>query len=197
MANPLFPTFDKRITDATDHIIQHQVIPWAFLKAGPKFSVKRFDGREISYQGVSYEGSPESVFWNGYIEPFLEALAIEEISRATSLSKERNLDLKEVLPQVEGLLISASYEVFDKMAAVDQKLRGKGFPESVPIRSTESEIGRMRSFISSHAKAELEMWKPKSRLQRLYEENTFLTWLIGAIFALTSLIFTAIKIFSP
>jgi hypothetical protein len=58
MTTPLYPTFQKRITDAVEGLLTRQVTPWFFLTAGPPFRIKSFDGREIAYQGLAFEGSP-------------------------------------------------------------------------------------------------------------------------------------------
>ena len=57
MTTPLYPTFCKRIDDTVDQLIQNQVTPWSFLTAGPPFRIKKFDGKEIAYQGIGFEGS--------------------------------------------------------------------------------------------------------------------------------------------
>src|SRR5205807_290395 len=106
MTTPLYPTFDKRISDGVRLLIQKQVTPWAFLTAGPPFHVKYFDGKEIHYQGIAFEGSPVHVFWGRYIEPFLEHLCTTEIAAAVAMAKERDVDGKHLLPEVQGLLKS-------------------------------------------------------------------------------------------
>ena len=187
MTTPLYPTFRKRIEDATERIVRDQVIPWVFLTAGPRFKVKQFSGREISYQGVGFEGSPENVFWGRYIDPFLEALAVEEINFAVSSAKERGVDACLLLPEVQGLLVAAVQKVFREMAEIDQRLRGQGYPEKIQLRSTESEVTRLREFIDERIKCELVMWKPKWRIEGWYERNKFLVWLIGTIVAVAGL----------
>jgi hypothetical protein len=62
MATPLFPTFRKRVDDAFEQLIKQQVTPWYFMKAGPPFRIKSFDGREIAYRGIGFEGLPEKSF---------------------------------------------------------------------------------------------------------------------------------------
>jgi hypothetical protein len=108
MTTPLYPTFRKRIDDAAEQLIQQQVTPWFFLASGHPFRVKKFDGQEISYEGIGFEGSPRDVFWSRYIDPFLEALATHEITTAVSMARERSIDARSLLPEVQRLLIEAS-----------------------------------------------------------------------------------------
>lgn len=148
MASPLRPIFEKRIDDATHRIVEHQVMPWVFLNAGPKFSVRRFDGSEIAFHGVDFEGAPRAAFWDGYITPFLEALVTEEIDHAVALATERKVDLQQLLPEVENLLLSAIRKVLERMAKLDRGMRAEGHPEEVELRSVDAESDRMRDFVA-------------------------------------------------
>lgn len=187
MPSPLLPTFEKRISDATDQILHQQVNPWLFISNG--LSVKRADGRSISLgPGIMFEGSPRQVFWSRYIEPFLENMAIAEMSAASAAAKERDVDASVLIPEVQGLLLSATSKVLSRMADVDRRLRGNGFPDRINLRNTQSEYALIAEFIDRHAQAELNMWRPKSIYQQWYEENKFWVWALpiiaGAIYAL-------------
>lgn len=187
MTTPLYPIFRKRIKDGTEQIIQDQVMPWALLTAGPPFKVKQFSGREISYQGIGFEGSPRKVFWSRYIDPFLEAFAIEEIDIAVSSAKERRVDAKLLLPEVQNLLIDAVQKIFLEMAEIDRRLLGNGHPENMPLRSVEREVSQLRTFIEEYIRSELAMWKPRSAAEEWYERNKFWVWLAGISVAVAGL----------
>lgn len=187
MTTPLYPIFRKRIDDATEQIIRDHVAPWAFLTAGPPFKVQQFSGREISYQGISFEGSPRIVFWGRYIDPFLEALAINEIDFAVSSAKERRVNATLLLPEVQDLLIAAIQRTFQEMTEIDRHLLGKGHPESVPLRSIEGEVSQLSAFVKERIRSELAMWKPKSALEEWYDRNKFLVWLVGIVVAVAGL----------
>lgn len=187
MTTPLYPTFKKRIGDATEQLIQKQVTPWFFLNSGRPFRVKKFDGREIAYEGIGFEGSPSDVFWSRYIDPFLEALVVTEITTAVSLARERGVDARLLLPEIQQLLNAASRKVLSKMAEVDRRLRGKGFPEKAVVRSVEWESKCMSDFIEEHITSELAMWKPKSKAEEWYERNKFWVWVAGILVAIAGL----------
>lgn len=159
MSTPLYPTFRKRVDDVLEQLIKQQVTPWAFMTAGPPFSIKSFDGREIAYQGIAFAGSPREVFWSRYIEPFLEQLCISEIEAAVSMAREKGVDVRFLLPELQGLLSSGFRKVYERMADVDRGLRGKGFPNSVTLRSVEPEIQHMDKFLDERILAEVEMWR--------------------------------------
>lgn len=181
MTTPLYPTFRKRADDAVEQVIKQQVTPWSFLTAGPPFRVKTFDGRQIAYEGVGFEGSPSTVFWSRYIEPFLEDLCISEITAAVSMAKERGVDARLLLPEVQVLLSAGFRKVYAHMADVDRRLRGKGFPDKVGLRSIDREVSAMTRFLDERVRAELAMWKPKSPVESWYERNKFWVWVIGLL----------------
>jgi hypothetical protein len=176
MTTPLYPTFRKRIDDALHLLIQNQVTPWSFLTAGPPFNSKYFDGKGIHYQGIGFEGSPRDVFWGRYIEPYLEHLCVTEIASAVAMAKEKQVDGRALLTEIQGLLKSGTYKIFERMAEVDQRLLGKGCPNTVHRRPIENEQARMSQFIDEHIQAELLMWKSKSTLEQWYERNKFWVW---------------------
>lgn len=184
MTTPLYPTFRKRAHDAFDELIKQQVIPWSFLTAGPPFHIKKFDGREIAYQGIGFEGSPRGVFWSRYIEPFLEDICISEIMSAVSMATERGVDGRLLLRELQELLSAGCLRVYKHMADVDRRLRGKGFPKNTPLRPIEREVHQMTQFIDERISSELAMWKPKPRYEVWYARNKFLVWAIGVLLAL-------------
>ncbi|WP_431049673.1 hypothetical protein [Roseateles sp. L2-2] len=185
MTTPLYPTFEKRIDDATTRIVTRQVEPWLFMNQG--LAVQRHDGRTIAYSGVHFDGSPRMVFWGGYIEPFLQDLVLQELKEARTLAKEREVNGSEVLVEVKGLLTSALHRVFAKMADVDQRLRGGGYPSQVQLRPVEKELAQVQAFLDRHVQAELEMWKPRPSYEAWYDRNKFLIWAAGTFLTVVGL----------
>ncbi|TOL77222.1 hypothetical protein CGH89_25185, partial [Vibrio parahaemolyticus] len=53
------------------------VVKWSFISVGPPFETQKYDGTPIRYQGIKFAGSPQQVFWCGYIEPYLENHSLE------------------------------------------------------------------------------------------------------------------------
>lgn len=187
MTSPLYPTFRKRVDDATEQIIKQQVTPWSFLTAGPPFRVKMFDGKQIAYEGVGFEGSPRTVFWSRYIEPFLEDLCVSEIEAAVTMAKERGVDARQLLPELQNQLSAGCRRVYASMADVDRRLRGKGFPDKVALKSVDSEVATIVQFIEERVRAELAMWMPRSRVELWYERNKFWVWAIGILVSILGL----------
>ena len=171
MTTPLYPSFEKRIDDAAIRLLREQVDPWAFFNAGYPVRLTTCDGRKVDLQGGGFEGSPRQVFWSRYIEPCIENLAVQEIREAVAAAHKRGVDARRLLPEVQGLLLSATAKIFQRMAEIDQRLRGKGFPQNVGRRSVEQEVAAVREFIEKHVRAELEMWSLDPGVQPAAKER--------------------------
>lgn len=161
MPTPLYPISEKRVADAVEQLLQKQVTPWAFFGSGKPFRVHKFDGSEIPYQVIEFEGSPREVFWSRYIDPFLEDLSVREIDAAVKMADERGVDAKLLLSEVQSLLLKSTRIVFDRMAEIDRRLIGKGYPNNVPLRPVENEVRGMAQFIEKRIAAEIAMWRSK------------------------------------
>jgi hypothetical protein len=136
------------------------------MTAGPTFRVKRFDGREIVCGGISFDGSPRAVFWDGYIEPFLEHLCVGEIGAAVTMAKEREVDGILLLPEIYDLLLVGIKKIYTRMADIDRRLRGGGYPDRVTLRPIEDKVQRMEVFVGDRILAELNMWQARESSQR-------------------------------
>jgi hypothetical protein len=99
-------------------------------------------------------------------------LVVRKLANAVELCQERHVDARAVLPEVQGLLLSGCTKVFIRMAEVDRRLRGKGFPTSVPLRPIENELNQITAFIQTHVSAELELWGSISFASKPSETET-------------------------
>jgi hypothetical protein len=183
MCTPLFPTFEKRIKDAVGNLIQQQVTPWSFLMTTNGLKTKYFNGKDISYRGVGFEGSPRRVFWSsGYIDPYLENLCINEISAAVKLANDREVDIKLLLLEVQALLNAGIGYVYSNMAKVDRGLRGRGDPNSVPLQNVDNRIQFIKRFLERHIQAEISMIRPKSTVDKSNDSKTERNFSVQSIY---------------
>jgi len=111
----------------------------------------------------------------------MEEICITEIDAAVEMAKARNVDAKQLLPEVRDLLLAGIHKTFSRMAEYDQRLRGKGFPQSVDLRHTDKEYAVMADFVETRIRSELRMWNPKTTLQVWFEDNKVIVWIIGVI----------------
>lgn len=190
MATPLYSLIEKLVEDSWVVLDREHITPWAFMTAGPLFKCTDFYGRQISYQGVEFEGSPQDVFWGRYIEPFLENIIEQVVTETLRLSEVKGQNPKLPLLEASSLLKLLIHRAYRRMADIDRRLRGKGYPERVPLRITDSEIAGMERFLDRRINAELAMLKPWHRVNQFYKEHKFLIWLIGILITI------AIKFFA-
>lgn len=195
MTTPLYPLFQKRTSDFADLLIQNQVTPWAFLNSGRPVKLKKFDGKEIHYRGLEFEGSPAVVFWGRYIEPFLEHHCLGEISAAVTMAKDREVDGALLLGEIRNILRSGCKRVYDRMADIDRNLRGMGFPDKVRRRPIDREFNVMTEFIDTHVNAELAMWKQRSAIESWISRNKTLLGVMATIAAILGALAAIAKAF--
>jgi hypothetical protein len=153
--SPLWPIMEKFVRDECEKLDRVQITPWAFLKSGPPMRVRDFHGREICYQGVGFEGSPRTVFWSRYIEPFLEDITFRAVDYALKLSAEKGVNPQWVLTEVQGLLHSYTRKTLERMSDIDARLRKPTLLGSTARRSIDRERGGMERFIDARINAEL------------------------------------------
>ena len=136
---------------------------------------------ETSNRQIPWESS--SLMGNFYFIPSLEIRSLN----SGSFGIERKVDAKELLSEMKGLFLAGIGKTFSEMAKLDQRLLGKGFPEKIPLRSIEKERNNMVNFIDIRIQSELELWRPKSKLETWYLHNKSIIWLVGIVLTVIGL----------
>jgi hypothetical protein len=191
--SPLWPLLQKFTADEFAKLDRAQITPWAFLKAGPPMRVKDFYGHEISYRGIGFEGSPRTVFWSRYIEPFLEDISYRGVDLALRLSKEKGIDPQKPLKEIQGLLNGLTRKSFNRMADIDRRLRGNGFVTDLALRSIDREQQAMEQFIDARVSAEQSVAQvvPASKWKALnvwFREHPLVGWSVTVTLGVVSLL---------
>ncbi|HEC15041.1 MAG TPA: hypothetical protein ENI99_00480 [Sedimenticola sp.] len=184
---PLFVTIQKNIKDDFHLLDINQIEPWVFFNSGKPMRVKKHDGKQISYEGGGFEGSPQDVFWGKYIEPFIEEIAVKQVNSAVELSKSKNINGVNVLKEAEMLLYGEISKVFSKMAKIEQRLLGKGYPEKVKARDVQPYISASSEFVKALVQSEISMWSTKPWYELWYEKNKFIIWAAGVFLTMVGL----------
>ena len=148
----LYPISQERVKEL-DRIISDKLMKWRMFHAKWKLHVTDFYRKEINYEGVKYEGSPQLVFWSNFTEPFLENCITDILNKTYRECQNRNLNPDEYLKEASDLLKALTRKVFKEMSRVDQVLRGNGYPDSVKPREVTGKIAKMDQFINAHLKA--------------------------------------------
>jgi hypothetical protein len=178
-----------------ERLEREKITPWAFFRTDKGVRLTDFFGKQVSYigGGLEFEGSPREYFWNGFIQPFLNDIVSRNFSATEDFCRKKGLDWKLPLEETAFLLKAGINKVYARMAAIDQRLRGKGYPDSVPRYSPEREVASSEAFVDQRLTAEAAL-QPVARktLNTFYEEQKFWFWFIGIIIAVAGVL---LKIF--
>lgn len=78
--------------------------------------VTAYDGTEICYQGVAFKGSPVQVFWNGFIEPYIENYSINVFEQTSALATECQYSTEESIEEAKIILLVMVRRLYHEMA---------------------------------------------------------------------------------
>lgn len=177
------------ISDEFKQLIKEQIDPWFFFNS-KGIHIKKFDGKDISISGCKFGDSSMLVFWSGYIEPYIEDVIKRMIEETIKLANDKNVPVSAVLESTKANLSSGIDNVYHKMREVDRRLRGNGFPDSVPKRDVSFEVKQMNNVLDKQAKIyeDLAYQKIDSWFINWYRKNPHWVWVIGTIIAIIGVI---------
>jgi hypothetical protein len=159
-----FPEITFAIGQAFRQLEADKVTPWVFLTAGKMRPIENFYGHTIQYSGVAFEGSPRYIFWNGFIEPFLEAIFLWGFNLALGYARERQVDSQQVIHHTKECLSEGISTIYRKMQDIDRRLRGKGFPDRVTPHNISGSIEAMQATLQKYYESAL---RPHSVAEKL------------------------------
>jgi hypothetical protein len=149
---PLYPVM-RRYVHELDRITSEKLMKWRMFCSKWSLHVEDYYGKPIHYEGVKFEGSPRLVFWDRFIEPFLENGIVNALTKIHEECLSRNLDPGEYLEEMKELLRLWIQKTYIDMARTDQVLRGKGNPNSVQAVDVSSKISSMYEYLDIHSLA--------------------------------------------
>jgi hypothetical protein len=158
---PLYPIIRAYVEEHA-RVISEKLMAWRMFSANWRLDVTDFYGKRISYDGAMYEGTPEVVFWDGFIEPFLRNAVEATLKDVLSECGERSLDPARYLDEACVLLEALVEKTYTKMSDIDRHLRGHGFPKSVQPRTVSHKIQTMHKYGSDYREALTHRRDPKS-----------------------------------
>jgi hypothetical protein len=187
--SPAYRFIKERVELEFQKLEKEKVTPWTFFLSGKPLRLTDFYGKEIKYSGIEFEGSPRTVFWKGFIQPFLQDIASRSFSESRNFCLTHRLEPKQPMEETASLLNASIKAVYLRMSDIDQRLRGKGYPNSVSKYEPEAEIALSEAFVEERLSAELAL-APKKRetLNTFYEEQKFWFWFIGIVIAIVGVL---------
>jgi len=146
----VYPQIKKAVTDL-DEKYRNILVKWRFLHSGNAIKVPKYDGSFITYGGIKFAGTPEQVFWRGFIEPYLKNDPLTVLRETAELSKKTDQNLEYCLDECEQLLGVMVHRTYEYMADTDQILKGDGFTKG-PRKDVSGKISGMKRYLSDHRK---------------------------------------------
>ncbi len=143
------------VEDATNKLLRSAIDPWVFFNSHG-VSISRADGRKISIKGVEFPGSVNDVFWGGFADEFIRKVGRELIESTRCKAIERNIPVSSALSDCLGYLRIMIEKIFYRMADIDQRLRGKGYPRSVVKRDVSKLIEKNYEILESIIDSEVQ-----------------------------------------
>jgi len=191
--SPAYSFIKERIALEFQKLEKDKITPWAFLLSDKGLKLTDFYGKEINYAGVEFEGSPRNTFWKGFIQLFLQDIVSRSFSETRSFCQTHGLDLKLPLDETAFLLKTGIKRAYHRMSEIDQRLRGRGYPDSVSRYNPEGEVAFFEAFVEERMSAELALTPKRNKtLNAFYEEQKFWFWFIGIVVAIIGVL---IKVF--
>lgn len=134
-----------------------KVTPWVFFRSGKELRLTDFFGKTVSYSGIVFEGSPRTVFWKDFIQPFFQDIISRSFSETRDFCLTHGLEQTQPMEETASLLKAGIKGIYQRMSEIDQVLRGNGIPSSVPKYEASSERADSEEFVEERLLAELAL----------------------------------------
>lgn len=153
----------ERVEELKEFIIKEKIDPWLFRKH-PSFKVTKDDGSVIEFSGLEYGGSVITIFWKkDYIDSFLSKGIKRILDETGQECRTNGLSAEVPLKEAAALLNGIIWNIYDRMAVVDFKLRKqRGDSETVFKKSVDGKIKVMHEKVHEHLRAALELYSDSS-----------------------------------
>jgi len=165
----LRPKIKYDINNEFEKLNKDKITPWAFFRTDVMQPIAKFDGSLINYKGIEFSGSAELVFWEGFIEPFLKDIIVRKIDWAIELSQQYDYPPKDVLLIAKSYLLNGIERSYCRMQEIDRKLRGRGYPQIVPLNDISHKIKQIEKFLDEYLNAAI-IYSPKAITRRPKKE---------------------------
>jgi hypothetical protein len=157
--SPAYSFIKERVELEFERLKRERVVPWAFFLTEKGVRLTDFFGKQVGYTGggLQFDGSPREYFWNGFIQPFLNDIVSRSFSETEEFCRKKGLDWRLPLEET-GLFLKAGVNgVYQRMSDIDQRLRGKGYPNSVTKYDPSGKMAVSNAFIEERLSAELAL----------------------------------------
>lgn len=173
---------DHNVNEQFSRLMAKKIAPWALFNTGKMPRITDYNGKTIRYLGaVAFMGSPELVFWDSFIDPFLRSIIVEKIDWGIKLANSINIPVHTVLEMIESSLKMQIQNIYTRMSEIDQRIRGKGYPGQVQRRDVSDKVNSMYTFLEEHFCSAKQLYDQGFSFNKFYQDHPFWFWLIGIL----------------
>jgi len=129
--SPLNAIIQADVKEAAQEILVKAINPWIFFNSHG-IDIPKVNGKRISIKGFEFSGSALDVFWGGFADEWVQKTGRELIELTRRKAIERGLPVAPALTDCLNEIRLMVATIFNRMAEIEQRLKGKGYPKSVP-----------------------------------------------------------------
>jgi hypothetical protein len=155
LRTPFYPKRQLSINDAYNRLERELFGPWSLFNSGKPIKVANCEGRQVHYSGVGFSGSPRDIFWI-FFDPDIRKVITDHIEQTVKDCEGLPDTLESALNETRELLSDFIRRTYKRLADIDQRLRGKGFPNSVAPQNVEGRIQLMQKMLDEHVEAAIQ-----------------------------------------
>lgn len=134
-------------------------------------AVKYINKKIYPWSGVSFTGSPRAVFWDRYIEPFLEDCTERLINLIGKESEHNKLNTKAELDILSHYMRNLFSQIYNEMASADQRMMNMGSCHQKNKEDVTQEIIHMNHYLDQHIAMALNKHGARNSLKTKFMED--------------------------
>lgn len=154
MKSTLYAVIKSDVKDAIGDIQRKAIEPWVFFNSHG-VNIEKAEGGYICIKGVEFSGSAQNGFWGGFASNHIRKAGKEIVENTRKKAIERGVSVEIALTDCHLCLSVCISKLYRKMSEIDQRLRGKGYPESVSRRDVADYIARDLQHLNSIIDSEI------------------------------------------
>ncbi len=151
---PFYPRRTLSINVVYNRLERELFTPWRLFHSGKTITVTNCEGKKALFTGdVEFVGSPQEIFWGGFFEPDFKKVITEQIDQTVKDCETHPEFANAALNETADLLQAFSRKAYERMAEIDQRIRGNGDINIIPRRPVEGKIKALDADIDTFIEA--------------------------------------------
>jgi hypothetical protein len=161
---PFYPKRTLSINVAYTRLERELFSRWTLFHSGKEITVKNSEGKEVRFAGdVKFAGSARELFWGGFFEPDFKKIIKEQLDQTVKDCESHRELAKAALNETADLLRRFSRKVYDRMAEIDQRIRGNGDPNMAQRQAVVDRVKALNADIEVLTEAARKQLDPSPR----------------------------------